>query len=348
MVSSLQKAPTSDSDSERTLYDCPDRTSQADQADSRHDSRSEIFFPYAPPFFSIISALTSSTQQPQVASLQPIEETKWQRPLVLPTLNAHRRLVSLIIALTFLSGGLVAGWIAFVIHQNHILLGEESPDNEGKDDDQELNPLILLIDAVFIIFIMSSISIVLWLIYRLSTQFRPPSSPSSTIHTAHPLDFLPEWCRTSLPSLPTYSDAVAGASSTTRHGLDMGLSADENNRISSVLTRNQNYEEGEDRSGNGVPGAMTHDEDIERQMRAREQGLMSYGMSEQLQATTQLQRQIQFQPQSFALEVTVENEPVTVNMEDIKMRRRIETEEGGGKGDEEKEKNDEIEVRLGV
>lgn len=151
MVSSLQKAPTSDSDSERTLYDCPDRTSQADQADSRHDSRSEIFSPYAPPFFSIISALTSSTQQPQVASLQPIEETKWQRPLVLPTLNAHRRLVSLIIALTFLSGGLVAGWIAFVIHQNHILLGEESPDNEGKDDDQELNPLILLIDAVFII-----------------------------------------------------------------------------------------------------------------------------------------------------------------------------------------------------
>lgn len=151
MMSNLQKAPTSDPDSERTLYDCPDRTSQADRADPRHDSRSEIFFPYDPPFFSIVPALTSSTQQPQVASLQPIEETKWERPLFLPTLNAHRRLVSLIVALAFLSGGLITGWIVFVIHQNHILLGEESPDNEGKDDDQELNPLILLIDAVFII-----------------------------------------------------------------------------------------------------------------------------------------------------------------------------------------------------
>ncbi|KIR67481.1 hypothetical protein I314_01897 [Cryptococcus bacillisporus CA1873] len=208
-MSNLQKAPTSDSDSERTLYDCPDRTSQADRADPRHDSRSEIFFPYAPPFFSIVPALTSSTQQPQVASLQPIEETKWERPLFLGTLNAHRRPVSLIVALTFLSGGLITGWIVFVIHQNHILLGEESPDNEGKDDDQELNPLILLIDAVFIIFIISSISIVLWLSYRLSTQFRPPAS-SSTIRTAHPLDFLPEWCRSSLPSLPTYGDVVAG------------------------------------------------------------------------------------------------------------------------------------------
>lgn len=151
MMSSLQKAPTSDSDSERTLYDCPDRTSPADRADPCHDSRSEIFFPYAPPFFSIVPALTSSTQQPQVTSLQPKEETKWQRPLFLPTLNAHRRLVSLIVALAFLSGGLITGWIVFVIHQNHILPGEESPDNEEKDDDQELNPLILLIDAVFII-----------------------------------------------------------------------------------------------------------------------------------------------------------------------------------------------------
>lgn len=97
-----------------------------------------------------------------------------------------------------------------------------------------------------------------------------------------------------------------------------------------------------------MPGAMAHDEDIERQMRAREQGLMSYEMSEQLQAITQLQRQIQSQPQSFVLEVTVENEPVTVNMEDIKVRRTIETEEGGGNGDEEKEKDDKIEVRLGV
>ncbi|KAE8540215.1 hypothetical protein D1P53_004154 [Cryptococcus gattii VGV] len=346
-MSSLQKAPTSDSDSERTLYDCPDRTSQAHRADPRHDLRSEIFFPYSPPSFSIIPALASSTQQPQVASLQPIEDTKWQRPLFLPTLNAHRRLVSLIVSLAFLSGGLITGWIVFVIHQNHILLGGESPDNEGKDDDQELNPLILLIDAVFIIFIISSISIILWLIYRLSAQFRPPAS-SSTIHTAHPLDFLPEWCRTSLSSLLTYSDAVAGASSTTRHELEMELSVYEDNRNSNVLTRNQSREEGEDRSGNGMPGAMAHDEDIERQMRAWVQGLMSYEMSEQLQATTQLQRQIRSQPQSFVLEVTVENESVTINMEDIKMRRRIETEEGDGNGDEEKEKDDEIEVRLGV
>nr|KIR87499.1 hypothetical protein I308_02444 [Cryptococcus tetragattii IND107] len=239
MMSSLQKAPTSDSDSERTLYDCPDRTCPADRADPRHDSRSEIFFPYAPPFFSIVPALTSSTQQPQVTSLQPKEETKWQRPLFLPTLNAHRRLVSLIVALAFLSGGLITGWIVFVIHQNHILPGEESPDNEEKDDDQELNPLILLIDAVFIIFIISSISIVLWLIYRLSTQFRPPASSSSTIRTAHPLDFLPEWCRTSLPSLPTYGDVVAGASGTIRHELEMELSVYEDNRNSSVLTRKQ-------------------------------------------------------------------------------------------------------------
>lgn len=141
---------------------------------------------------------------------------------------------------------------------------------------------------------------------------------------------------------------VAGASGTIRHELEMELSVYEDNRNSSVLTRNQSREEGEDRSGSGMPGAMAHDEDIERQMRAREQGLMSYEMSEQLQAITQLQRQIQSQPQSFVLEVTVENEPVTVNMEDIKVRRTIETEEGGGNGDEEKEKDDKIEVRLGV
>lgn len=134
---------------------------------------------------------------------------------------------------------------------------------------------------------------------------------------------------------------VAGVIGTTRHEPEMELSAYEDNRNSSVLTRNQSREEGEDRSGNGMPGAMTHDEDIERQMRAREQGLMSYEMSEQLQAITPLQHQIQSQPQSFALEVTV-------NMEDIKVRRRIETEERGGNGDEEKEKDDEIEVRLGV
>lgn len=31
------------------------------------------------------------------------------------------------------------------------MVGEESPNNDGKDDDQELNPLILFVDAVFII-----------------------------------------------------------------------------------------------------------------------------------------------------------------------------------------------------
>lgn len=108
---------------------------------------------------------------------------------------------------------------------------------------------------------------------------------------------------------------VAGASGTTRHELEMELFAYEDNKNSSVLTRNQSREESEDRNGNGMPGAMTHDEDIERQMGAREQGLMSYEMSEQLQSITQLQHQIQSQPQSFALEVTVENELVTVNME---------------------------------
>lgn len=68
-----------------------------------------------------------------------------------PHLNAQPRLVSLIVVLTLLSGGLIAGWVVFVIHQNHIMVGEESPNNDGKDDDQELNPLILFVDAVFII-----------------------------------------------------------------------------------------------------------------------------------------------------------------------------------------------------
>lgn len=147
IVPNLQEATTSDSDSERTLYDRPNRTSRTDRAESGHDS-SEIFFPYTAPFSSIVPALTSFTKQPQVTSFQPLKETKWQRPPFLPTLNSHPRLVYPIVVLTLLSAGLITGLVVFVIHQNHILVGEESsPDNEGKDDGQELSPLILFIDA---------------------------------------------------------------------------------------------------------------------------------------------------------------------------------------------------------
>lgn len=161
IVPNLQEATTSDSDSERTLYDRPNRTSRTDRAESGHDSRSEIFFPYTAPFSSIVPALTSFTKQPQVTSFQPLKETKWQRPPFLPTLNSHPRLVYPIVVLTLLSAGLIAGLVVFVIHQNHILVGEESsPDNEGKDDGQELSPLILFIDAVFIIlYVLSNLLI---------------------------------------------------------------------------------------------------------------------------------------------------------------------------------------------
>ncbi|OWZ69607.1 hypothetical protein AYX14_04997 [Cryptococcus neoformans] len=346
MASNFQEAPTSDSDSERTLYDRPNRTSQTGRAESGHDSRSEIFVPYTAAFSSIMPAPTSPAQQPQVASLQPLKETRWQRPPFLPTLNAQPRLVSLIVVLTLLSGGLIAGWVVFVIHQNHIMVGEESPDNDGKDDDQELNPLILFVDAVFIIFIIGTISVLLLLIYRFSTQFRPPPSPSST--TSNPLDFLPEWCRTSLPALPTYREVVIDPSDITRHELEMTLPAYEDNRNNGVLVQSQSHENAEDRGDCGVSGAVTHVEGIARQMLSRGQGLMSYEMSEQVLATAHRQRQIQAEPRSSSLNVIVEVESVIINMEDIKERKSVEVEEGVGNGDEEEEKMDEIEVRLGV
>lgn len=140
---------------------------------------------------------------------------------------------------------------------------------------------------------------------------------------------------------------VIGPSDITRHELEMTLPAYEDNRNNGVLVQSQSHENAEDRGHNGVSGAVTHVEGIARQMLSRGQGLMSYEMSEQVLATAH-RSQIQAEPRSSSLNIIVEVESVIINMEDIKERKSVEVEEGVGNGDEEEEKKDEIEVRLGV
>ncbi|WVQ85694.1 hypothetical protein IAT38_007860 [Cryptococcus sp. DSM 104549] len=150
------------------------------------------------------------------ASVDPETQTAaWVKPSVKAVIKAHPKNTLYLVGLVAGLVGMTVGWTFFLMHQAEIGQSkDDGGDTEGTGQDgmgairgggsNGLSPIVLVVDAVFIIAIVLAVALLSRQIFFIYHLFLPPRAPDSPPSAS---SFLPPWL---LPRLPTYVDAVGG------------------------------------------------------------------------------------------------------------------------------------------